>query len=421
MSRSKGLLKCLKNKDFRTLTAASVFNRLGDSIDFLAMSWLMFQLSHSASLSAAAVGVNFLPTLFLQPFLGAWTERVSKKKAVILADFGRVFLVLTMLASYMAGLLTPVSLLAITFGVSTLEAVRNPAASALLPVLLTPEEYDRGAGVYQGALRIMELAGTGLAGILIAASLPAAFLLDSVCFGLSALLACPLKTDNVLRETQEKETYLTALKAGLRYLASSKKLVLLAGSALFLNIAITPLNALQTPLVREVYGKGSIVLSMIGVCIALGMVAGSLLYPCAAAKIKFDKMFLIGGILNVGFYAALWLLTYALPFQALFYFGLAAATLFFSVSMGVLNTAVSAFLMRQIPKEFMARETALLNAAATAAIPLTSFFISIALTRFTEVEVLQLFSVGIGVAMCILWRRGTLQSLGEEEENEDHC
>ena len=53
----------LKNSDYRKLLFADVINRFGDSVDAVAFTWLTYQFSHSASLSALTLAANRLPTV----------------------------------------------------------------------------------------------------------------------------------------------------------------------------------------------------------------------------------------------------------------------------------------------------------------------------------------------------------------------
>lgn len=69
--------KVRKNRPFMLYLISRMMNRFGDSIDVFLLSWLVYGLSGSASLSALAVGINYVPTILLQPFVGAYVENLS--------------------------------------------------------------------------------------------------------------------------------------------------------------------------------------------------------------------------------------------------------------------------------------------------------------------------------------------------------
>ena len=69
----------IKNHDYYLLQAANVVNRLGDSVDAIALSWLIYSLSQSPSITAIHFAVNTLPNVLLQPLMGAWITDKRKK------------------------------------------------------------------------------------------------------------------------------------------------------------------------------------------------------------------------------------------------------------------------------------------------------------------------------------------------------
>ena len=59
-----------KNTSFGKFLCSFLLNRLGDSVDVLTMSWLIYLLSGSAAVSALAMGINYIPSIVIQPASG---------------------------------------------------------------------------------------------------------------------------------------------------------------------------------------------------------------------------------------------------------------------------------------------------------------------------------------------------------------
>ena len=150
-------------KEYLKLIAANIINRFGDSIDGIAIAWLMYQITHSAAMMALILGLNYLPTILLQPFTGAMVERLSKKRVMVLFDIGRGLVVAVTAGLYVLGYLTPAILTAMMLLISTLEAFRSPAGSAIVPLLLKPELFKVGSALNQTGSRIAEIVGLALA------------------------------------------------------------------------------------------------------------------------------------------------------------------------------------------------------------------------------------------------------------------
>ena len=356
-----------KNTSFGKFLCSFLLNRLGDSVDVLTMSWLIYLLSGSAAVSALAMGINYIPSIVIQPLAGAWVERMHKKKVLILMDLGRFLLVMLILALYLGKVLAPYMLLCITFVVSTLEAFRSPATNGVLPRLLKEEEYEYGTSMLQGGGRIMELAGTGLAGVLIAwLGIYGALLVDASCFLIAVLLILPLGLQEEL-QSQQAESYGKTLKEGISFLRDSRRLLLLILLCGLLNAMLTPMQALQSALVKDIYQKGGETLSFMGAALSGGMLLGAFLYPFLAKRVAIDKALLLCGILNGGFYLVL--AGCALISQNIFFYPvLGFSSLVFGVSIGFLNTALAVMIMKAIPIHYMSRETGLANALCLAAV-----------------------------------------------------
>ena len=397
--------KVRKNRPFMLYLISRMMNRFGDSIDVFLLSWLVYGLSGSASLSALAVGINYVPTILLQPFVGAYVENIPKRRVLALTDMGRALLVAVFLILHLTDSLSAAVLIAGTFLISTLEAFSSPAASAAIAGLLKKEEYDSGISMNMGCSRVMELVGTGAAGLLIAlVGSSGALLADMTCFAVSALLMSRVRIAGDVRvrnaegtETtaQRGATYLHSLRDGMRFILTSKPMILTTAVAAFLNIAVTPFNALQTALVQETYGRGSRTLSAMGICVTAGMILSAALYSAVtggrhakwAEKLSIDRLLVLCGIMTGSYYLVLAMLGRVVLADAAFYAVLFAASVIFGLVVGLSNTAVSVFLMRMVPSSYMARATAVLNAGCTATVPLTSFVISGICTRADVVSV----------------------------------
>ncbi|MEG0528499.1 MAG: MFS transporter, partial [Longicatena sp.] len=154
-------------KQYLKIILANSINRFGDSIDAIAFTWLVYEVTQSATWSTVIFGMNMLPTILLQPFTGALVENMRKKNIMIICDIARGVSVSIIAISYLAGNLTPWMILAVTLLDSTFETFRIPAGISIVPKLLDEEHYEVGTALNSTFSRAMELIGTGCAGFII--------------------------------------------------------------------------------------------------------------------------------------------------------------------------------------------------------------------------------------------------------------
>lgn len=75
-----GYKDVLHQTQYMKMILASLINRFGDSIDAIASSWIVYELSGNAAWSAIIYGVNKIPTVLITPLAGAWVEGRKKRR-----------------------------------------------------------------------------------------------------------------------------------------------------------------------------------------------------------------------------------------------------------------------------------------------------------------------------------------------------
>ena len=94
----------IKEREYRKLIFATVINRFGDSVDAIAFTWLVYQITHSAAWSAIVFALNTLPNVVVQPFAGAIVEKMDKKHVIVATHLLRAVIITLFALLYRAGL-----------------------------------------------------------------------------------------------------------------------------------------------------------------------------------------------------------------------------------------------------------------------------------------------------------------------------
>ncbi len=412
-----GYRAILRHKQYSKLIAANVVNRFGDSIDAIAFTWLVYELSGSAAWSAVIFGVNMLPTVILGPFAGALAERMDKKWTMVISDIVRGILVALTAAFYVFNVLTPVLMLVITLLHSTVEAFRIPCGMAIVPRLLPKEDYDFGLSLNGSLSRVMEIVGLAIAaGIIATLGVPGAIFIDGVTFFLSAVLIAWIKAGKEPEngETEEKQDYWQTLKAGFSYVLKTPAILNLCLLALLLNSLLVPLNALNAPLV-SMYNLGPEAMSVGGILLTAGAALGAFIYPYLKRRIS-GKAVTIAGFLAIGLcYGALVWVKELLGVPFLFFIGLCVTLLLFSLTLALLSGHFNVLVMKLVSPDYLARVGSTMGAVCTLAMPVISFFMG-GLTLLLGLSgVLYLFGGICLVSLLLLVKFRMLDTMDEGE------
>ncbi len=393
----------LRQKEYMKTVIASVINRFGDSVDSIAMVWLVYQITQSAAWSAIIFGVNRLPTIFLQPFAGAMVEGRNKKRIMIITDIIRGLCVGLIASAHLLGFLNQWILLAVTIVISCAEAFRGPASSATLPKLLKKEYFSFGMSLNSSLSSVMELIGLGAAGVIISVfDVTAAIYVDMATFFLSALIIATLrlKEENLAKGKFNAREYMDNLKGGFVYLSSNAVLRHFMLLAVFLNAVLVPFNSLQAPLVSEVLKAGEIMLSVLGVAITIGMAIGAGIYPYLSQRLSKRAIASLGGY-SVGVYYFMFVAagSFAIPRTAI-YIMVFIVSLAVGVAIAIFVSFSSVEFMKHVQGDYIARASSIFSATCVASIPVVSFVVSI-LAGFTPTVVLFLIAGILDVIVCI--------------------
>jgi MFS family permease len=169
--------------------AATGTSAFGDGLVLVAFPLLAVTLTHSPLLVAGVAAAGQLPWLLVSLPAGALADRVDRRRLATAIEVlrGVALLLLTVLIA--AGADTLAVLYAAAFFIGTCETAFFAATNAVLPDLIGRETLARGNGYLLSAETAGEqFAGPALGGVIFGWFAAAPFLLDSVSYGVSALL-----------------------------------------------------------------------------------------------------------------------------------------------------------------------------------------------------------------------------------------
>ena len=386
----------LSQKQYLKLLTADLISRFGDSLDAIAYSWIMYEITGSESLMAFIIGLNYIPTILLQPFTGALIDRVNKRIMMALTDLLRFLVVLLFVALYINGMLTPVLLAALTMLTSTIEAFRMPAGSAITPLLLEPSYYTLGKAANYSFSRVSQLMGYIVSGGLIALIGSAGVLvIDAVTFLVSAVLILWLRVAENNKTGETKQVNLGRVfadfKEGISFLKGSRVVQMISVIGLVINFGLMPLTVFQTPYVSDYLNMGAGMLSYIKILMMVGMMAGAFVTP-RLLKFKKGNLCVAAGI-GMGISIVCMYVTPDIHLVIGKMVLLTLSMFFVGVGGGVLNVVIGGCMMAAVPRDKMGRMSGLNAAIMEASMPVGSFISSALALMLSVTQIFALFGI----------------------------
>lgn len=180
-----------RNPVYRRLWLGQVVSQLGDWLNSIALYTLLLEYTGSGRAVGGAILCQLLPIFVFGPVAGVLADRLPRKRLLIASDLLRGVVVLGFLfADHPSryGLVYPLLILQVS-----LSALFLPTRQAILPSAVSREELAPANALGGFTWSLMLALGAALGGVT-ASTLgrPAAFLLDSASYFVSAWLLAPL-------------------------------------------------------------------------------------------------------------------------------------------------------------------------------------------------------------------------------------
>lgn len=407
----------IKEHEYRKLIFSTVINRFGDSVDAIAFTWLVYQITHSAAWSAIVFALNTLPNVVVQPFAGAIVEKMNKKHVIVATHLLRAVIITLFALLYRAGLMNALVMAIFTLVITTVESFNLPATSAFTMQVVKKEHMTCGMSLNSMLSSAASLAGTGAAGVIIAtAGVSAAMMIDVVTFGVAAVLISAMKAGRAkVTEAAKNEASKTTSEAGetenkkeqnkieffldgFRYVASSRVICNYGLLAVALNFMLIPINALQAPIASEIFKMGGEILSIAGAFAAIGGIAGSAFVPVLSQKLSPLKMIMFGtSLLGAGMLG--------MACGGVFvgnniacYVDVAASFFIMMVAASIIGGTINIQFMKNADPEYIARAAAVMGACGAACMPVGSLLLSAVVTKVSTGAIL-VFCVIFAIAI----------------------
>jgi MFS family permease len=286
-----------RSGDFRAMWLAQFVSNIGSWMQTVGAQWLMLSLTTAAAPVALIQTASSLPTLLLAVPAGALGDLLDRRRFLIVAQFFMALVAGALGALAVAGVLTPVALLALLFALGAGQALTSPTWQTLQPELVEPAERPQAIALGSVNQNLARAVGPAIGGALVAAtSVGTVFTINAISF--FAVIAVLIRWRERKRPTGPlpPEQIRQAVRAGGRYVFASpvlRVILLRAGAFVFFASSIWALLPLTASHALHL-GSGGYGL-LLG-CVGVGAVAGAALLPGLRRRLTPGQMLGIGSV-----------------------------------------------------------------------------------------------------------------------------
>ena len=352
------------SSDFVKFWVGQTISNLGSSSTQWVVPLLVYQLTHSAVNLGISMAATFLPYLLFGLLLGAWMDRVDRKRAMIALDSINAIVILSIPLVAQFGHLNVWVIYAVTFIQSTVFIAFSAGEFAAIPSLVSTDDLVAANGRIQATFSAAQVAGPLLAGVLVS-FLPLTWVMafDAGSFAVSAFSLSLIRGSfNVVSdEPKEATTILHDVREGLRYVLSHPvlrnisammALINFVNAGVFAELVLFATERLDATRfeIGVLFAAGSA-----GVVVT-GLLAGRLRKRFSFTALAMTSLMLMGACLVV-FAGVTWYWA-ALPLWA----AASGLGILFNINTGSLRQAI-------VPNQLLSRVMSIASVLAWSAIP----------------------------------------------------
>jgi MFS transporter, NRE family, putaive nickel resistance protein len=183
-------LQALKNPIFARLYLAQTINLVGDSLTWLGLALLAFELAGAQAGTVLAIALTLRVTAFvvLSPIAGSIADRVDRKWLMIVTHLARMGIVCLL------PFVTQIwQIYAIVLSLNVFYAFFAPTYTATIPLVTTAAERSQAIALSSATYQLLGVLGPGLAGSIAAfMGTRQVFFVDGITFLLATILMVTL-------------------------------------------------------------------------------------------------------------------------------------------------------------------------------------------------------------------------------------
>jgi MFS family permease len=291
----------LRDSQYLKYAAASILTKLGQGMQFIAMSWFLYSMTGKASSIGWILIISTLPGLLFSPWIGALVDRSDARAICIGADLLRSATQLGVAIAMYLGVATAAIVYASVFLIAVFDNFFEPAAGAMVRGVVAKERLLAANIVGSMSMQTGLLVGAGFGGLLVAhfGAAPIIFL-NALSYAVSAALTAWIRPKlpthaNAVRSGNP--SFRSEFRTALAYVASNDYIIWIAVLQMFIYVTVYVCNTLLPAFVERDLGAGAAAFGLIDAAWGGGALLGGLLLSHIVRRIERRRFGIMGLLL----------------------------------------------------------------------------------------------------------------------------
>jgi MFS family permease len=280
----------LRHLRFRRFYFGSIGTALGYTMQATIAAWLMATLTPSALMVALVQTASTLPSLVFGLAAGALADIVDRRRLLMVSQIMLFATTVVLAAATLAGVISPATLLALTFLIGAAFTFYLPTQQAMINDLVPHAELPPAVALGAVAFNVSRAIGPAIAGALTAWVGSGSALLASALLFAGMIVAVRNWRRRAPAMPGIPETLLSGIQAGIRYVRHSPALRALLLRNMSFSFCASALWALLPVIARDEFAMGAGGFGLLSGVFGAGAVAGAVSIPRHLQRVSLNTL-----------------------------------------------------------------------------------------------------------------------------------
>jgi MFS family permease len=383
------VFKVFRHRDFRLMWIGACTSSIGSWVQIVAQGWVVYTLSNSAFYLGLDTFLGQAPIILFSLVGGVIADRRDRRKMLLMSQYIQMSSAFLLTGLFYFHVIHVWHILVLSFVSGVGQSFGGPAYSALLPTLVTQEDYPKAIAWNSIQFNLARVIGPTIAGITLAK------LNATWCFGLNGIsfiaVIISLYVINVkFIPARTTESILVSMKQGIAFIRTKPaldSLIVLAFSMTLFGFQLLPFLPVFA---REIFHGDEGTYTHLLICSGAGSICGALVVAAIGKTKRQGRTALLMLILLGGFILGFSLSTSMLLSSVLIFLGGASLITVFAM--------IQSLVQANTGDAMMGRVMSVYNVAFRGGMPIGSLIVG----KLIPILTVSVTMAGSGVILAVL-------------------
>ncbi|MHB1921680.1 MAG: MFS transporter [Chitinophagaceae bacterium] len=270
------IYRSLKYRNYRLYFTGQSISLIGTWMQRMAVSWLIFRVTHSAYMLGLAAFASQFPTFILSPYAGVITDRYNRHRILLITQTASMIQASILAYSVLSGHFTITEILLLSALLGTINSFDIPSRQSLMIDLVEDRaQLSNAIALNSTMVNFAKLIGPAIAGVLLAT------VGEGICFLLNALSFLAVITSILLlripkrKIKKNQKNMIGAFREGLAYLRRSVSIKGVIGMLAMMSLVGMPYATLVPIFAKDIFHGNASTYGWLTSAAGLGALGGA--------------------------------------------------------------------------------------------------------------------------------------------------